>query len=114
MEDEVYVSRANDDDPKVPSYEGGKFPLSTYLASRVRNILADPVAMAALAATGAGMAGNPDVAVGIAWSARIACRNISACNKKLSCLLSVRRPARPPDARHVADAPAPSARACAR
>ena len=42
MEDEVYVSRANDNDPKVPSYEGGKFPLSTYLASRVRSILADP------------------------------------------------------------------------
>jgi ATP-dependent Lhr-like helicase len=40
VEDELYVSRATDDDPKVPSYEGGKFPLSTYLASRVRNILA--------------------------------------------------------------------------
>jgi len=44
VEDEVYVSRAHDDDPKVPSYEGGKFPLSTYLADRVRNILADPAA----------------------------------------------------------------------
>jgi ATP-dependent Lhr-like helicase len=42
VEDEVYVSRANDDEPKVPSYEGGKFPLSTYLAARVRKILADP------------------------------------------------------------------------
>ena len=42
MEDEVYVSRAQDADPKVPSYAGGKFPLSTYLAARVRNILADP------------------------------------------------------------------------
>ncbi len=41
VEDEVYVSRSNDRDPKVPSYEGGKFPLSTYLADRVRNILAD-------------------------------------------------------------------------
>ena len=41
VEDEVYVSRAHDTDPKVPSYEGGKFPLSTYLADRVRNILAD-------------------------------------------------------------------------
>jgi ATP-dependent Lhr-like helicase len=41
IEDEVYVSRAHDKDPKVPSYEGGKFPLSTYLADRVRNILAD-------------------------------------------------------------------------
>jgi len=41
VEDEVYVSRAHDSDPKVPSYDGGKFPLSTYLADRVRNILAD-------------------------------------------------------------------------
>ncbi len=41
VEDEVYVSRSNDPDPKVPSYEGGKFPLSTYLAARVRDILAD-------------------------------------------------------------------------
>jgi ATP-dependent Lhr-like helicase len=41
VEDEVYVSRSNDPDPKVPSYEGGKFPLSTYLADRVRGILAD-------------------------------------------------------------------------
>ena len=35
-EDQVYVSRANDADAKVPSYMGGKFPLSTYLAERVR------------------------------------------------------------------------------
>ncbi len=41
MEDEVYVSRANDADAKVPSYAGGKFPLSTYLAERVRLLLAD-------------------------------------------------------------------------
>jgi ATP-dependent Lhr-like helicase len=40
-QDEVYVSRASSEDPKVPSYEGGKFPLSTYLADRVRNIIAD-------------------------------------------------------------------------
>ena len=26
----------------VPSYDGGKFPLSTYLADRVRRLLADP------------------------------------------------------------------------
>ncbi len=35
VEDQVYVSRANDKDAKVPSYMGGKFPLSTYLAERV-------------------------------------------------------------------------------
>jgi ATP-dependent Lhr-like helicase len=40
VEDEVYVSRASASDPKVPAYEGGKFPLSTYLAARVRSILA--------------------------------------------------------------------------
>jgi ATP-dependent helicase Lhr and Lhr-like helicase len=41
VEDEVYVSRATSEDPKVPSYEGGKFPLSTYLADRVRRIISD-------------------------------------------------------------------------
>ncbi|WP_410708101.1 ligase-associated DNA damage response DEXH box helicase [Bradyrhizobium sp. BWA-3-5] len=40
-EDVVYVSRANDKDAKVPSYMGGKFPLSTYLAERVRRLLDD-------------------------------------------------------------------------
>jgi ATP-dependent Lhr-like helicase len=35
------VSRATGTDPSVPSYYGGKFPLSTYLAARVREMLAD-------------------------------------------------------------------------
>src|SRR5690242_1082564 len=48
VEDEVYVSRSNASDPKVPAYEGGKFPLSTYLAARVRAILASPKAWQAL------------------------------------------------------------------
>jgi ATP-dependent Lhr-like helicase len=47
-EDQVYVSRANDADAKVPSYMGGKFPLSTYLAERVRKLLADKRAWSAL------------------------------------------------------------------
>jgi ATP-dependent Lhr-like helicase len=42
VEDEVYVSRSASEDPKVPAYEGGKFPLSTYLADRVRGILSHP------------------------------------------------------------------------
>src|SRR5207244_5529257 len=44
VEDEVYVSRTNATDPKIPSYDGGKFPLSTYLADRVRGLLAEPSA----------------------------------------------------------------------
>jgi ATP-dependent helicase Lhr and Lhr-like helicase len=36
------VSRSSATEPMVPSYQGGKFPLSTYLASRVRQMLATP------------------------------------------------------------------------
>jgi ATP-dependent Lhr-like helicase len=39
---EAYVSRAVAKNPKIPSYMGGKFPLSTYLAERVRKTLATP------------------------------------------------------------------------
>jgi ATP-dependent helicase Lhr and Lhr-like helicase len=48
VEDEVYVSRSDATDPKVPAYEGSKFPLSTYLAARVRALLAKPDAWRAL------------------------------------------------------------------
>jgi ATP-dependent helicase Lhr and Lhr-like helicase len=39
---EAFVSRASSADPMIPSYTGGKFPLSTHLANRVRAMLADP------------------------------------------------------------------------
>lgn len=35
------VSRSADPEPMIPSYQGGKFPLSTFLADRVRRLLAD-------------------------------------------------------------------------
>ena len=41
-ENDAIVTRAHATEPKVPAYEGGKFPLSTYLAERVRRLLADP------------------------------------------------------------------------
>ncbi|VAV90700.1 ATP-dependent, 3'-5' DNA helicase with strand annealing activity, partial [hydrothermal vent metagenome] len=37
-----YVTNATGNNAKIPSYVGGKFPLSTYLASQVRTQLADP------------------------------------------------------------------------
>jgi ATP-dependent Lhr-like helicase len=40
VETEAYCSRAEGGDPQIPSYYGGKFPLSTYLAERVRHMLA--------------------------------------------------------------------------
>lgn len=42
FENEAYVSRSTGKDPKIPSYMGGKFPLSTYLADGVRKLIADP------------------------------------------------------------------------
>ncbi|KQV84021.1 ligase-associated DNA damage response DEXH box helicase [Rhizobium sp. Root1220] len=41
-ENEALASQAYSNDPKIPSYAGGKFPLSTYLADQVRSMLADP------------------------------------------------------------------------
>lgn len=35
------VSRSTDTEPMIPSYQGGKFPLSTFLADRVRRLLAE-------------------------------------------------------------------------
>jgi len=41
-DNEVFVSRATARDPIIPSYPGGRFPLSTHLARRVREMLAAP------------------------------------------------------------------------
>ena len=48
VENEALCSRAASDTPKIPSYAGGKFPLSTYLAAGVRAMLSDPARWAAL------------------------------------------------------------------
>ncbi len=42
QETEIFVSRAPGQDAMIPSYAGGKFPLSTHLAKRVRALLASP------------------------------------------------------------------------
>ncbi|MFI5011498.1 MAG: ligase-associated DNA damage response DEXH box helicase [Hyphomicrobiales bacterium] len=61
-ENEVVASRARPGtDPKIPSYDGGKFPLSTFLAARVRAMLADPSSWSKL---------PPEVAQWLAWQAR--------------------------------------------
>jgi ATP-dependent Lhr-like helicase len=39
---DAFVTRTSDPDPMIPSYAGGKFPLSTPLANRVRSLLAEP------------------------------------------------------------------------
>ena len=47
-EADAFVSKTSAKEPKVPTYAGGKFPLSTYLADRVRAMLADPTTWKAL------------------------------------------------------------------
>ncbi|MGH6828427.1 MAG: ligase-associated DNA damage response DEXH box helicase [Rhizomicrobium sp.] len=41
-ENAAYVSRAEDSQAHIPSYNGGKFPLSTFLAQRVREMVSQP------------------------------------------------------------------------
>lgn len=41
-ENDVLVTRAKSADPKIPAYDGGKFPLSTFLAEGVRELVAGP------------------------------------------------------------------------
>ncbi len=42
------ATRTTASEPMIPSYMGGKFPLSTYLAERVREMLGDPTSWGAL------------------------------------------------------------------
>jgi len=44
----AYVTKSDDKEAHVPSYMGGKFPLSTFLAGRVRELLSDRNAWANL------------------------------------------------------------------
>jgi ATP-dependent Lhr-like helicase len=41
-ETSAFVTKSSDTEAHIPSYMGGKFPLSTFLAGRVREMLADP------------------------------------------------------------------------
>ena len=41
VENEAHVTRSNAETPRVPTYAGGKFPLSTYLAAGVRKLVSD-------------------------------------------------------------------------
>ena len=56
--------------PMIPSYDGGKFPLTTYLASQVREILADPKRWAKLPDAGLRVAADPAGAVAAAAARR--------------------------------------------
>jgi ATP-dependent Lhr-like helicase len=44
----AFVTSTHDPEAQIPSYNGGKFPLSTFLAARVREMIADPKKWSAL------------------------------------------------------------------
>src|SRR6187401_1370289 len=105
VEDEAYVTRADATDPKVPAYEGGKFPLSTYLAARVRALLAEPDAWRALPQQVREWLEIQQWRSMLPKAGDFAGRNFPARRQVLPGLLSVRGPPRAPDARHAAHAP---------
>ncbi len=106
VEDEVYVSRANTSDAKVPSYMGGKFPLSTYLAERVRKLLADKGAWRGLPDQVRDWLSLQADFSRVPGSRELVVETFPRGNRALPRLLSVRRAAGAPDTRHAADAAA--------
>ena len=98
--------RTKDSEAQVPSYKGGKFPLSTFLAQRVREMVSKPETWNLSARSGARMAAHPGMALGHAAARPIAGRDLSARPAPLSRLLSLRRALGASDAGHAADAAA--------
>jgi ATP-dependent Lhr-like helicase len=99
---DAFVSPAPNDDPKMPSWGGSKFPLSTYLASRVRQMMHDEREWTAL---------PPDVQEWLSWQkvrsaipgGRDAAGDLPARQALPHGLLSVRGPPGPHHPGHAAD-----------
>ena len=90
----------------IPSYAGGKFPLTTYLASQVRAILADPKRWAALPTQVCEWLEFQQERSLLPGAVGAPGRDLSAPRQVLHGRLPVRGAAGAPDARHAADAPA--------
>ena len=105
-ETDAIVTRAHATEPKVPAYEGGKFPLSTYLAERVRNMLADPGTWSRLPdQVSDWLRLQAELSV-VPGRRRGSGRDLPARAEALSRLLPVRRAAGASKPRHAADAAA--------
>ena len=87
VENDVVASRtAAGTDPKIPSYAGGKFPLSTFLAERVRAMLADPGEWQPHAGRRGRMAGDAAQQVHAAAARRAAGRDVPARAGGITCV----------------------------
>ena len=93
-------------DPKIPSYNGGKFPLSTFLAARVRTILANPKEWASLPEEVSSWLHAQRLKSRLPKPGELLVETFPRGGKFYLVGLSVRGSPRPPDARHAADAAA--------
>ena len=91
---------------EIPSYNGGKFPLSTFLAQRVREMVSAPERWHQLPDPVQEWLQNPGMAQRDSQARAAAGRDVSPRQPALSGLLSVRGPAGAPDAGHAAHPPA--------
>ncbi len=110
-ETEAFVTRAATTEAMIPSYDGGKFPLSTHLARRVRAMLANPGSWRNLPAPVAEWLELQAEHSVIPASDEVLIETFPRAVAPLSRRLSLRGPARPSDARHAADAPPRARRA---
>ena len=88
-ENAAYVTRTQDPEAEVPSYNGGKFPLSTFFARRVREMLADPKMWGALPDAGWRVAADSGMALGHPHAQPAVGRDLPARFERVSRLLPV-------------------------
>ncbi len=104
------ASRSNDKEPMVPSYQGGKFPLSTYLAERVREMLSNPAAWKELPPQVRDWLSLQKYKSVVPKASQMLVETFPRASNILHGLLSLRGPPGAPDAGHVADTPAGTGR----
>ena len=99
-------SPATGGDPKVPAYGGGRLPLSTFLAERVRGILQDPSRHPKLPAEVREWLRIQRMALDPAGAHnRLLIEGFPRGSQAIHRRLLLRGPERAPDAGHAADAP---------
>ncbi len=108
-ENEVIATVAKDGgDPKVPAYAGGRLPLTSELAHRVRALLADPRHWSVLPTPVREWLERQEARSVLVSPGRAAGRELRPRWPALSRRLLLCRPERTPDAGHAADPAAPA------
>ena len=102
-ENVVECAEGGTGEPMVPAYEGGRLPLTTNLADRVRGLLQTPTSWTPVPRGRAGLAAIAEGALAHAGAQRPAGGDVSARRPLVSGGLLLRGPQRSPDAGDAAD-----------